>query len=96
MMSYDRQVNTVPPGRVSPPGCSARREVAEQERLPVGVVVGVRLAQGVRVDAQAGDESLFRRLLDDVPFRVALDRGAQSATRPSAFSNVAIVFIATA
>src|SRR4051794_25269463 len=40
------------PANVREGGGARRREVAEQERHLLGAVVGVGLAQGVRVDAQ--------------------------------------------
>ena len=55
MMSCDRQVNTVSRAPRRRRRLDGRREVAEQQRLLRRAVVGVRLAQRVRVDAQPLD-----------------------------------------
>ena len=53
MMSLDRQENTVEPGVGGVAVAAVGREIAEQQRLLVGAVVGVVGAQRVRIDAQA-------------------------------------------
>ena len=79
------------------PACSSgrrppAREVAEQQRLLLRAVVGVRLAQRVRIDAQPLDE----RRRPDSRRCSSRSRGDQSALRPSARSKWRIVVIATA
>ena len=70
-MSCERQVKTMPPGIVLA-ALVVAGEVAEEERSLRRAVVGVGLAQGVRIDAQpldvAGREGI---VLAPVPRRVA-------------------------
>ena len=60
-MSCERQLKTSSPGKLSPP-CPAAREIAEQQRLLVGAVVGVGFAQA-RADRCAGAARIALRRL---------------------------------
>ena len=70
----ERQASEDRPARQRvPPGLLSRGEVAEQDRVAVGVVVGIRLAEGVGIDPQpAHERGLGRRRGDHLTVGVAL------------------------